>query len=105
MSDESDRLEQLAHRVRWLDRHRRKLAVLAAIVLSPLAIAWLARDLHGEWSRLQLTLTAGVIAPVTWWIAELTFAWRAASWETEHAELLRERGLPKAELIVRRSGR
>ena len=99
-----DRLELLARRVRWLDRYRRKLAVLAALVLSPLAIAWLARDLNGEWNR-GLTLTAGVIAPVTWWIAELAFAWRAASWETEHAQLSRERGLPKAELIVRRPGR
>jgi hypothetical protein len=102
VSDAPDRLEQLAHRVRWLDRYRRKLAVLAALVLSPLAIAWLARDLNGDWTRLQLTLTAGVIAPVTWWIAELTFAWRAASWETEHAQLSRERGLPRAELLRRK---
>ncbi len=102
MSDAPDRLEQLARRVRWLDRYRRTLAVLAALVLSPLAIAWLARDLNGEWTRLQLTLTAGVIAPVTWWIAELTFAWRAASWETEHSQLSRECGLPRAELLRRK---
>ena len=107
-----DRVELLARRVLWLDRYRRVLAVLAAIIASPLLIAWLADDFTARWPAFHdarevagdtvLAIVGCAIAVVTWWIAEVTFAWLAASWETEHAQLVRDRGLPKAELIVRK---
>jgi hypothetical protein len=99
---ERSRIEQLARRVGWLDRRRRPIAILCAALSAPLTIAQIDDALGADWPRehaLAMTLMAGALL----WIAiEIGLAGLIALWETEHNRLLRDRGLPRAQLRKRR---
>lgn len=96
MTHGPERLDQLAARVRWLDRYRRSVAVGLAMILAPLLLGRLTDD----WPRFfrgALFTTGGVIL---WWLVETVLAAATAFYETEAERLARDRGLPRA--IVRK---
>lgn len=99
---ERSRIEQLARRVGWLDRRRHRIALLCAALSVPLTIVKIDAALGADWPRehaLALALMAGALL----WIAiEIGLAGLTALWETEHHRLLRDRGLPPAQLRKRR---
>jgi hypothetical protein len=97
-----DRVDQLARRVRWLDRRRRTLAVIVAFVFFIVVSRELSAMFEAPWPNILLGGATLLFAVGAWWIAEVGFAWLTAVWETEHAQILRDRGLPAARLIVRR---
>jgi hypothetical protein len=90
------RVDQLAARVRWLDRYRRLVAVVAAAVIAPLLVAQVVDALDADLPELYATLVLGIIV---WWVVEVGLAYATALWETEHDRLVRDR-LPRA--IVRK---
>ncbi|HET7504470.1 MAG TPA: hypothetical protein VFK02_25790 [Kofleriaceae bacterium] len=90
------RIDQLAHRVRWLDRYRRMLAVAAAAVISPILIARLAAQLGAEWPQMHVTMLTGMLGVIVWWIVEVGLVYVTALWETEYYRLANDRGLPRA---------
>ncbi len=96
MTQGPERIDQLAARVRWLDRYRRVVAIGIAMVLSPALLS----ALTDEWPRFfrgALFITGGA---VLWWIVETVLAAATALFETEAEQLARDRGLPRA--IVRK---
>ncbi|HEU0032274.1 MAG TPA: hypothetical protein VFQ53_16700 [Kofleriaceae bacterium] len=97
---ERSRIQQLAGRVGWLDRHRRVLAIACAAVIAPLLIARLSDALGSDWPRMHATLLGMVIGVMTWVVVEVMLVWLTALWDTECARLMRDRGLPRA--VVRR---
>ena len=97
-----ERLDVLARRVRWLDRSRHAIAVVAALVLGPLVIREFSRIAGADWPDAHLWMLGAVLIAVFWLATEIALAALAAWWETEHAELARERGLPTARLVRRR---
>jgi hypothetical protein len=102
MSDEPSRplprtrADALAARVRWLDRYRRSVAILAATIVAPLLIAEVADVLGAEWPEMHATLLSVMLGIIVWWIIEVGLVYVTALWETEHDRLLRDRGLPRA---------
>jgi hypothetical protein len=96
----SQRVDQLAARVRWLDRYRRFMAISAAAVIAPILIAQVAGVLGADWPQIHATVLSVMLGVIVWWIVEVGLAYVTALWETEHDRLLRERGLPRA--ILRR---
>ena len=90
------RAERFAARVRWLDRYRRLLAIAAAAVVAPYLIARVAQALGAEWPEMHATLLWAMLGAIVWWIVEVSLIYLTAVWETEHAHLLRDRGLPRA---------
>lgn len=91
-----ERIDQLAARVRWLDRYRRVVAIGVAMILAPLLLG----EFTDDWPRFfrgALYMTGGAIL---WWIVETVLAAATALYETEAEQLARDRGLPKA--IVRK---
>jgi hypothetical protein len=101
-TEEASRLAQLALRVRWLDRYRRALAIVAAFVLVPVLGARVFAWLGDGWPGTHVLLFTSLFTVVAWWTIEVALAWLTAVWETEHDRMLRDRGLPRAELRVRR---
>jgi hypothetical protein len=97
------RVDLLAARVRWLDRHRRTLAIAAAGIVAPVLIAQLADALGADWPRIHTTLLSGMLGVLVWWVIEVGLIYLTAVWETEHCQLVRDRGLPRA--ILHRGGR
>lgn len=90
-----ERLDQLVHRVRWLDRYRRPLAIALGLAAS----IGLYVGVSSEWPQAP---AAGVLFATTWlawWLGEIVLAGLAALWETEANELSRTKNLPRA--IVR----
>jgi hypothetical protein len=98
----SDRIDVLAHRVRWLDRHRRAIAILVALFAFGMLAHQLSEELGETWLGVVTTIISILCAALTWWLVEVGLAWLTALWETEHHRLTRDRGLPRAELIRRR---
>jgi hypothetical protein len=98
------RIDQLAARVRWLDRYRRILAISAAALVAPILIAQVAEVLGGDWPQIHATVLSGMLAVITWWVIEVGLVYFMALWETEHDGLIRNRGLPRAVLLRRRGG-
>jgi hypothetical protein len=94
------RVDALAARVRWLDRYRRAIALVAAAIAAPLLIARLAVLLGAEWPQIHGTLLSLMLGAIVWWLVEVSLVYVIAVWETEHDRLVRDRGLPRA--IVRR---
>ena len=91
---ESERSEQLAKRIRFLDRaHRpisKSLGVLAAVmVLFEFHAAGTVLENYGA----LLGIAIGI---VVWWISEVLFGAALAVYETEQHHLLRTHGLPQA---------
>ena len=96
------RVDALAARVRWLDRYRRWIALAAAAISAPLVIAQLGELLGAEWPQIHATLLSLMLGVIVWWIVEVGLVYLTAVWETEHDRLVRDRGLPRAILRVRR---
>jgi hypothetical protein len=96
-----DRSEQLAARVRWLDRYRRALAILIAGIAAPLAIRRLAHLVGADWPELHGLALSVVVGVIAWWVIEVALAGLTAVWETECACLCRDRRVPRA-VVVRR---
>lgn len=97
-----DRVEQLAHRVRWLDRYRRAIAILVALAGFGLVAHQLSEQLGESWLGIASMMLSTLCAALTWWLAEVALAWLTAVWETEYDRLTRDCGLPRAELVRRR---
>jgi hypothetical protein len=93
------RVDQLARRVRWLDRHRRLLAVTVAFVFFIVVSRELSAMFEAPWPNVLLGGATFLFAVGAWWIAEVGLAWLTAVWETEHAHIVRNRGLPSARLV------
>ena len=89
MSRELSRIQNLVHRVGWLDRYRRTIAVALALVCSALLL----RQFDGA---LGAALVTAVIGLFLWCVIEVGLVWLTALWETECAELIRDRGMPRA---------
>ena len=96
------RVEVLARRVRWLDRHRRWLAILAAIVLVAVSRRELLEALGPDWPEVHATALGVIFGVVAWWSIEVAMLWVASWWETECARLERPGGLPPATIVLRR---
>jgi hypothetical protein len=96
------RIDQLARRVSWLDRRRRAIAVLCAILSTPLTIAQIDDVLGADWPRAHALALTLMTAVLLWITIELALAWLLALWETEHSRLLRDGGLPRAAVRRRR---
>jgi cell shape-determining protein MreD len=92
------RVDQLASRVRWLDRYRRLLAIIAATLIAPILIAHVAGVLGGDWPQIHATVLSVMLGVIVWWVIEVGLVYVTALWETEHDQLLRDRGLPRAVL-------
>jgi hypothetical protein len=97
------RVDQLAARVRWLDRYRRLLAIGGAAAVSPFLIAQLGLDLGTGWPQLHMTLVSLMLSVIVWWVVEVGLVYVTALWETEQYRLADDRGLPRA--ILHRPGR
>jgi len=96
------RVDQLAARVRWLDRYRRMLAISAATLVAPILIAQVAGVLGADWPQIHATVLSVMLGVIVWWVVEVGLVYVTALWETEHDHLLRDRGLPRAMLLRRR---
>ena len=97
-----ERMDVLAARTRWLERHRRVIAIPVAIVLW-FAIASQLSLLFGGDGISAVSLVVSVMpAVVCWWLIETAFAWMMAAWEVEHDKLGRSLGLPQARLLRRK---
>jgi hypothetical protein len=92
------RVDQLAARVRWLDRYRRWIAVSAAMLIAPVLIAQVAGVLGADWPQIHATVLSVMLGVIVWWVIEVGLVYVTALWETEHDRLLRDRGLPRAVL-------
>jgi len=90
------RVDQLAARVRWLDRYRRWMAISAAMLIAPVLIAQVAGVLGADWPQIHATVLSVMLGVIVWWIVEVGLVYVTALWETEHDRLVRDRGLPRA---------
>jgi hypothetical protein len=97
-----ERAGVLAARVVWLDRYRRVLAILGATVVFLLLSYELDAIFGAQWPSVLGALVSVLFAAAAWWVVEVALAWITAFWETEHAQIMRDRGLPRAELVQRR---
>jgi hypothetical protein len=97
------RVDQLAARVRWLDRYRRALAISAAAMIAPILIAQVAGVLGADWPEIHATVLSVMLGVIVWWVVEVGLVYVTALWETEHDRLIRDRGLPRAVLHRRRA--
>ena len=93
------RVDQLAARVRWLDRYRRIVAISAATMIAPILIAQVAAVLGADWPQIRATVLSVMLGVIVWWIIEVGLVYVTALWETEHDRLVRDRGIPRAVLL------
>jgi len=96
MIEGQHRIDQLADRVRWLDRHRRRLAILVALIIA----SALMTQLSTSWPQVNATPLFVAVAFVAWALTEIVLAYVTALYETECDQLTHDRGLPRA--IVRK---
>src|ERR1043165_6449293 len=92
----SQRVDQLAARVRWLDRYRRILAISAATMIAPILIAQVAAVLGADWPHIHATILSVMLGVIVWWVIEVGLVYVTALWENEQDRLLRARALPRA---------
>jgi hypothetical protein len=92
----TERVDRLAARVRWLDRYRRVVAIVAAAIVAPILIARVAEVLGTEWPQLHGSVLSLMLGIIVWWVIEVGLIYATALWETEHDGLVRNRGLPRA---------
>jgi hypothetical protein len=92
----TQRIDQLVARVRWLDRYRRVLAISGATIVAPILVARVAEALGAEWPPIHATIMSVMLGAIAWWIIEVGLVYLTALWETEHDHLVRDRGLPRA---------
>ena len=96
MVEGPERIQQLGSRVRWLDRHRRHVAIATGLIAALIMLSQLSID----WPRVHAAALFVTSVFVVGAITEVVLAWMAALWETECDQLTRDRGLPRA--IVRK---
>jgi hypothetical protein len=96
MTDGPERIEELAQRVRWLDRYRRRVGIYTGI----LGALMVGISVTPEWPRVHLVALVIASGFVIWYLTEVALAYVTALWETECDQLVRERGIPRA--IVRK---
>ena len=96
------RIQRLARRVGWLDRYRRPIAVVIAILVSVLLISELRAALGADWPELHATLLGVMLGAILWCLVEIALAWLTALWETECHRLMRQGELPAARLVIRK---
>jgi hypothetical protein len=107
------RLEQLAHRVQWLDRRRRRISIAVGVVFAIAGIVFLPglfglgwSCLHGRISMFVIAIVVGVAIAsggVLAFAIDVALGGTLAVWEIEHDRLSRDRGLPRA--VLRRPRR
>lgn len=95
MSERATRIDLLSRRVQWLDKHHRRLAMAAAAIVAPLLV-WSVSNPIADSPTAMLTFMLGV---VIWWVVEIALAGVTATWETECAQIHRDRGLPRATVV------
>jgi hypothetical protein len=96
MSRELSRIQKLAWRVGWLDRHRRMVAILCAATVWPLLVGRITEALGVDWPQFHATALAVMVSLVVWCVIEVGLVWLTALWETECARLMRNNELPRA---------
>jgi hypothetical protein len=96
------RTVSLGRRVRWLDRYRRTVAVVAAVVMAPFIELEMSDLLGSDWPGAHTTMVAVLLSFMSWWLIEVALAWMTAVWETEYDQRLRDRGMPRARVLVRK---
>jgi hypothetical protein len=96
MSRELSRIQKLAWRVGWLDRHRRMIAIVCAVLVWPLLVRKITDAFGVDWSQFHATALAAMLSLVVWCVIEVGLVWLTALWETECARLMRDGGLPRA---------
>ena len=74
-------------------------AIFVAFIFSLLLSYELDALFGSDWPSFLGGMVSVVFASATWWLVEVALAWLTAFWETEHAQLTRDRGLPRAELL------
>ena len=100
MSRELSRIQKLAWRVGWLDRHRRVVAIICAVLIWPWLVSRLGDALGADWPHFHTTILAAMLGLGVWCVIEIGLVWLTALWETECARLMRDGGLPRA--IIRK---
>jgi hypothetical protein len=95
-------LERLAHRIAWLDRYRRPLAIALAALLTPLALWSVFGWLPANWPGPHLVAIAVTIVVIGWYAIETAFGFVLAIWETDYSKLTKPPTLPPAR-VVRKS--
>jgi membrane protein YdbS with pleckstrin-like domain len=96
-----DRADVLAKRVRWLDQHRRHVAIAVAFLLAVTLTAFAKWIFGPDWPMFHARLVAVMAGVITWWIVEVALAWVTALWETEADRLRSDRGLPPMRIVKR----
>jgi len=102
MAPAAPRIEVLAKRVRWLDRHHRFIAIALAAIVWLVLSRELAAMFQSDWPGVVPAMVGAMFAAAAWWIIEVAFAWTIALWETEHDQLARDKGLPRAQLVAKK---
>lgn len=97
MDDRS--LDRLAGRIRWLECHRRRIAVACGFAVSIYLFFFLRPLLGEDWPLFHARLMAVLAGPVVTFFVECVIAAMLAYWETRHGAVTRARRLPRA--IVR----
>ena len=102
MVRELTRIQKLAQRVWWLDRHRRLVAILIAACVSPMTMSYISEALGAGWPQIHTIALAAMFGAIVWMVAEVCLAALTALWDSECSRLMRdESDLPRAALIVR----
>ena len=99
---ESEQLERLAHRINWLDRYRRPLALVLAGILGPLSIWWISGWLPSNWPGAHLAMLAVAVIAFAWYCIETLLGFVLAVWETDYSKLTKPPSLPRAEVVRRK---
>ena len=97
----TEREQKLDRRVRWLDRMRRGIAIVAGVLVALGAAYEMAQVMDDDWPPLHAGALSLALGFVGWLVTEIAFAAALAFWESELAGLERG-GLPRATLRVRR---
>ena len=87
--------------MRWFDRYRHAIAIAIAITVGACGLVLVPRALGPEWPTVHARLMVIVGGIVLGFAIEIGLAGALAVWEVEHDRLLRDRGLPRAELVRR----
>jgi hypothetical protein len=90
--------DRLASRVRWLERHRRRIAIGLALVCTAFLLVALPHLLDSAWPLFHARLMAIVAGLVLAFVIEIALAGLLAWWELQLARAERSRGLPRATL-------
>jgi hypothetical protein len=97
-----ERIDIVTARVRWLDRYRRVLAIIAAAIVAPMAFARFAAALGADWPAIHGVALSVVVGLVAWLSVEVALAWVTAVWETEGACLMRAKRMPPRAILLPR---